>query len=234
MLFAIDQAQYLQGYLPIVFLTKYLETGALPLGSKDRVAPDRPADRDGGDRCTGRRSTPQTDCGSEDEAGPSRARSRARALRSRLTREREPAKRGGRRHGHRSRSAAERGRREGPCDRHGIAPPRASRAGRARRGRARVRLLRDRRRRQQLREHGDARVDPEPGSPPGDPRDRGRAPDDRRRVRPLDRIARRLLGDGDHAPRLPARRGGVRLASGRRWSSRPCSPRSSACSTGCS
>jgi simple sugar transport system substrate-binding protein len=37
MLFAIDQAQYLQGYLPIVFLTKYLETGAIPLGSVDRV-----------------------------------------------------------------------------------------------------------------------------------------------------------------------------------------------------
>jgi simple sugar transport system substrate-binding protein len=37
MLFAIDQAQYLQGYLPIVFLTKYLETGALPLGSVDKV-----------------------------------------------------------------------------------------------------------------------------------------------------------------------------------------------------
>jgi simple sugar transport system substrate-binding protein len=37
MLFAIDQAQYLQGYLPIVFMTKYLETGALPLGSVDRV-----------------------------------------------------------------------------------------------------------------------------------------------------------------------------------------------------
>ena len=37
MLFAIDQAQYLQGYLPIVFLTKYIETGALPLGSVDRV-----------------------------------------------------------------------------------------------------------------------------------------------------------------------------------------------------
>jgi simple sugar transport system substrate-binding protein len=37
MLFAIDQAQYLQGYLPIVFLTKYLETGALPLGSVERV-----------------------------------------------------------------------------------------------------------------------------------------------------------------------------------------------------
>jgi simple sugar transport system substrate-binding protein len=37
MLFAIDQAQYLQGYLPVVFLTKYLETGALPLGSVDRV-----------------------------------------------------------------------------------------------------------------------------------------------------------------------------------------------------
>jgi simple sugar transport system substrate-binding protein len=37
MLFAIDQAQYIQGYLPIVFLTKYLETGALPLGSVDRV-----------------------------------------------------------------------------------------------------------------------------------------------------------------------------------------------------
>ena len=31
MLFAIDQAQYLQGYLPIVLLTQYLETGALPL-----------------------------------------------------------------------------------------------------------------------------------------------------------------------------------------------------------
>ena len=37
MLFAIDQAQYIQGYLPIVFLTKFLETGALPLGSVDRV-----------------------------------------------------------------------------------------------------------------------------------------------------------------------------------------------------
>jgi simple sugar transport system substrate-binding protein len=37
MLFAIDQAQFLQGYLPIVFLTKFLETGALPLGSVDRV-----------------------------------------------------------------------------------------------------------------------------------------------------------------------------------------------------
>jgi len=37
MLFAIDQAQYLQGYLPIVLLTKYMETGALPLGSVDRV-----------------------------------------------------------------------------------------------------------------------------------------------------------------------------------------------------
>ena len=37
MLFAIDQAQYLQGYLPIVMLTQYLETGALPLGSVDRV-----------------------------------------------------------------------------------------------------------------------------------------------------------------------------------------------------
>ena len=37
MLFAIDQAQYIQGYLPIVFLTKYLETGALPLGSVNRV-----------------------------------------------------------------------------------------------------------------------------------------------------------------------------------------------------
>ena len=37
MLFAIDQAQFLQGYLPIVFLTKFLETGALPLGSVNRV-----------------------------------------------------------------------------------------------------------------------------------------------------------------------------------------------------
>ena len=37
MLFAIDQAQYLQGYMPIVLLTKYLETGALPLGSVNRV-----------------------------------------------------------------------------------------------------------------------------------------------------------------------------------------------------
>jgi simple sugar transport system substrate-binding protein len=37
MSFAIDQAQYLQGYLPIVLLTQYLETGAIPLGSVDRV-----------------------------------------------------------------------------------------------------------------------------------------------------------------------------------------------------
>jgi simple sugar transport system substrate-binding protein len=37
MAFAIDQAQYLQGYLPIVLLTQYLETGAIPLGSVGRV-----------------------------------------------------------------------------------------------------------------------------------------------------------------------------------------------------
>lgn len=37
MLFAIDQAQYLQGYLPVVLLTQFLETGALPLGSVERV-----------------------------------------------------------------------------------------------------------------------------------------------------------------------------------------------------
>ncbi|HZJ51588.1 MAG TPA: sugar ABC transporter substrate-binding protein [Actinomycetota bacterium] len=37
MLFAIDQAQYLQGYLPVVFMTQYLETGALPLGSVERI-----------------------------------------------------------------------------------------------------------------------------------------------------------------------------------------------------
>ena len=37
MLFAIDQAQYLQGYLPIVLLTQFMKTGALPLGSVDRV-----------------------------------------------------------------------------------------------------------------------------------------------------------------------------------------------------
>jgi len=37
MLFAIDQAQYLQGYLPIVLMTQFLKTGALPLGSVDRV-----------------------------------------------------------------------------------------------------------------------------------------------------------------------------------------------------
>ena len=37
MLFAIDQAQYLQGYLPMVLLTKFLETGAIPLGREDRV-----------------------------------------------------------------------------------------------------------------------------------------------------------------------------------------------------
>ena len=34
LLFAIDQQQYLQGYLPIVLLTKYLETGALPGGGQ--------------------------------------------------------------------------------------------------------------------------------------------------------------------------------------------------------
>jgi simple sugar transport system substrate-binding protein len=31
-LFTVDQQQYLQGYLPIVLLTKYLETGTLPAG----------------------------------------------------------------------------------------------------------------------------------------------------------------------------------------------------------
>ncbi len=37
MLFAIDQAQFLQGYLPVTLLTQYLDTGAVPLGSVDRV-----------------------------------------------------------------------------------------------------------------------------------------------------------------------------------------------------
>jgi simple sugar transport system substrate-binding protein len=37
MLFAIDQAQYLQGYLPVALMVKYLETGAIPLGGQDRV-----------------------------------------------------------------------------------------------------------------------------------------------------------------------------------------------------
>ena len=37
MLFAIDQAQYLQGYLAVVYMTQYLKTGALPLGSADGV-----------------------------------------------------------------------------------------------------------------------------------------------------------------------------------------------------
>jgi simple sugar transport system substrate-binding protein len=33
-LFAIDQQQYLQGYLPVVYLTKYLETGTMPGGGQ--------------------------------------------------------------------------------------------------------------------------------------------------------------------------------------------------------
>ena len=37
MAFAIDQYQYAQGYLPIVLLTMFHETGGLPLGSVDRV-----------------------------------------------------------------------------------------------------------------------------------------------------------------------------------------------------
>jgi simple sugar transport system substrate-binding protein len=37
MLFAIDQAQYLQGYLAVVFMTQYLSTGAIALGGPDRV-----------------------------------------------------------------------------------------------------------------------------------------------------------------------------------------------------
>ncbi len=37
MLFAIDQAQFLQGYLAVTLMTQYLDTGAVPLGSVDRV-----------------------------------------------------------------------------------------------------------------------------------------------------------------------------------------------------
>jgi simple sugar transport system substrate-binding protein len=37
MLFAVDQAQYLQGYLAVVFMTQYLATGAVALGGADRV-----------------------------------------------------------------------------------------------------------------------------------------------------------------------------------------------------
>ena len=38
-LFTVDQQQYLQGYLPIVLLTKYLETGTLPAGGIIRTGP---------------------------------------------------------------------------------------------------------------------------------------------------------------------------------------------------
>ncbi len=37
--FAVDQQQYLQGYLPIVLLTKYLETGTLPAGGVIETGP---------------------------------------------------------------------------------------------------------------------------------------------------------------------------------------------------
>jgi len=37
MLFAIDQAQYLQGYLAVVYMTQFLKTGALALGGSDNV-----------------------------------------------------------------------------------------------------------------------------------------------------------------------------------------------------
>jgi simple sugar transport system substrate-binding protein len=37
MLFAIDQEQYLQGYLAVVYMTQYLETGAVPAGSDSPV-----------------------------------------------------------------------------------------------------------------------------------------------------------------------------------------------------
>lgn len=37
MTFAIDQAQYLQGYMPVVLMTEYLKTGAIPLGGPDHV-----------------------------------------------------------------------------------------------------------------------------------------------------------------------------------------------------
>ena len=37
MLFAIDQEQYLQGYLGVVYMTQYLKTGAVPAGSASPV-----------------------------------------------------------------------------------------------------------------------------------------------------------------------------------------------------
>ena len=37
--FAVDQQQYLQGYLPVVLLTKYLETGVLPAGGIIETGP---------------------------------------------------------------------------------------------------------------------------------------------------------------------------------------------------
>jgi simple sugar transport system substrate-binding protein len=37
MLFAVDQAQYLQGYLAIVYMTQYLDTGAVAIGSAEGV-----------------------------------------------------------------------------------------------------------------------------------------------------------------------------------------------------
>ena len=36
-LFAIDQAQYMQGYLAVVYMTQYLKTGAIAPGSAEGV-----------------------------------------------------------------------------------------------------------------------------------------------------------------------------------------------------
>ena len=48
LLFAIDQQPYLQGYLAVVLLTKYLETKAMPGGGADH--PHRPQLRHEGER----------------------------------------------------------------------------------------------------------------------------------------------------------------------------------------
>ena len=135
-----------------------------------------------------------------------RVRERARGPSARVG----PRSAGGGDHG-RGRNDTGRCGRTGPPKERALEVAGSSRVGCARRGGARLGVLRDHREREQLRQHGHDGVDPEPGGAARHLGGGGCAADDLRRVRPVDRVDPRLLRDGDHDPGQSGGRRRVRL-----------------------
>ena len=182
MLFAIDQQQFMQGYLPVEFLALNKRDGLMPKGIV-MTGPElrHQAERRAGDRARASRASAERPGRRPGSPAPSAPHDRRC------------------RHGHHDRPGPRRAPAADPARQ---AADGAPRAGRRRRRDHRLPLLRHRRRRQRHVHAARHRHLPRRLGPARHHRRRGRAPDDRRRVRPLARLDDRLRR---HRPRDPRR-----------------------------